>query len=661
MIKRLQRNRLEFLCVSLFMFMLAFIIGGCGSKIKAELEKSTVSSTMLPMNKEAQIVAIMVNEAYRREIVATLYAQAVASYDTDKGTPAEYDALLRKTAEAHNRAYKTSQVALYLAGNLMNAMKQSGYATFVLPEKKEKLLSLETLFFSKTYAAYPYDNKSYSEAERLANDIMSAGNGKELTDRWAKLPPEERLERIAKYLHKDKKTARDVWQNIYNEKHGVLTGANANANTLKEVSSDVAYRTSAVLKTAGKVAKTVIATKVAAATGGTLGGVNVIVKTVDTSADAANTIYIVFTGDESEFWSNAVACTETADSVTSIFTGGPDTNFEKAQALAKGKILKLGEEGMARLIKYINALDKTEEINKIITVADKVDGAADGAVKVLRIEKKKKDDGSTEMKATTVDANDPKLEDKLEDLGIDKENVKEIKETAEKVTKEATKEETSELTSSDYTNAAESVEQEGFDTKEAAEAAVKDLDEANKEIIREAKEELKEESSQREGTLRAFPYDDTASVNDDEQDAAFDKALEKRSEVDEQAVDKEQENKEDNKGEDKEISGAESGKESGEVSGNDTDPPYAIEKVIGASYSKTFSGEGITVTVSYRVIDTGGWIAISCTNSEGMSFIADVTSYDPITGVGIAEANGEAGTFRITGEPGNMVLHLGDN
>ena len=186
--------------MSLLAFMLAFIVSGCGGNTKAELEKSTVSSTMLPMNGEAQIVATMINEAYRREIVASLYAQAVLNYDADKGTPAEYDGLLKKTADAYNRAYETSQVALYLAGNLMNAAKEPGYATFVLPGKQEKKLSLDTAIFSKAYAAYPYDTKAYTDAERMANDIMSAGNGKELTDRWAKLPPEERMERMAANL-----------------------------------------------------------------------------------------------------------------------------------------------------------------------------------------------------------------------------------------------------------------------------------------------------------------------------------------------------------------------------------------------------------------------------------------------------------------------------
>ena len=661
--KRWQGKKLEILCMSLLAFMLAFIASGCGGNTKAELEKSTVSSTMLPMNGEAQIVATMINEAYRREIVASLYAQAVLTYDADKGTPAEYDGLLQKTAAAYNRAYETSQVALYLAGNLMNAAKEPGYATFVLPGKQEKKLSLDTAIFSKAYAAYPYDTKSYTDAERMANEIMSAGNGKELTDRWAKLPPEERMERIAKYLHKDKKTARDVWQKIYNDKHGVLTGANATANTIKEVASDVAYRTSAVAKTAGKVAKTALTTKIVAATGGGggMGGLNVLVKTADVVADAVNTTYIVFTGDEDEFWGNAVACTEAADTVTSIFAGGPSTDFEKAQALTKGKILKLGEEGMARLMKYINAMDTTEKVNTILTVSRKADEAANQGVKILRLEKKKKDDGSTEIKATAVDADDPKLEEKLEDLGIDKEKVKEIKETAEKVTKE----EAAAPASEDYAEAAENAEKQGFDTKEAADAAARDLDEANKEVKREAKEELKRESARRAGTPRTFPYEDDTNLDEEARDEAFDDALDERSEVDEKASEAEQK--------DKEISGTDSGKESGEVSGEvSDDAPYAVSRVVGATGVATEEEKAphavngiVHWTHNFQVIAQGesiaivdSWLATSGDAVANGELTMTATSYDTQTGQGTVQAVDTTYAFYITGDKGNMTVHI---
>lgn len=674
--KRWQGKKLEILCMSLLAFMLAFIVSGCGGNTKAELEKSTVSSTMLPMNGEAQIVATMINEAYRREIVASLYAQAVLNYDADKGTPAEYDGLLKKTADAYNRAYETSQVALYLAGNLMNAAKEPGYATFVLPGKQEKKLSLDTAIFSKAYAAYPYDTKAYTDAERMANDIMSAGNGKELTDRWAKLPPEERMERIAKYLHKDKKTARDVWQQIYNEKHGVLTGANATANKIKEVASDVAYRTSAVAKTAGKVAKTALTTKMVAATGGGggVGGLNVLVKTADVVADAVNTTYIVFTGDEDEFWGNAVACTEAADTVTSIFAGGPSTDFEKAQALAKGKILKLGEEGMARLMKYINAMDKTEKANTILTVSRKADEVSNQGVKILRLEKKKNADGSTAIKTTAVDADDPKLEEKLEDLGIDKEKVKEIKETAEKVTKE----ETATPASEDYAEAAEEAEKQGFDTKEAADAAAKDLDEANKEVKREAQKELKEESAKAKGTPRAFPYSEAQSP--EEEDKALDDALDDRSDAVETDADKERaeaegqgeaEVKEEpaaNSGTDsgkedtgkdsgKEDTGKDSGKESGNVDAEE--PPFATSKVVG-TYHATWTVDGAVGDGTFVVTGSGGSLAITSTitgsaDGESRTFTNSFSgSLDEQTGYTSMEG------MHFIGEGDSIALSIGN-
>ena len=667
--KRWQGKKLEILCMSLLAFMLAFIVSGCGGNTKAELEKSTVSSTMLPMNGEAQIVATMINEAYRREIVASLYAQAVLNYDADKGTPAEYDGLLKKTADAYNRAYETSQVALYLAGNLMNAAKEPGYATFVLPGKQEKKLSLDTAIFSKAYAAYPYDTKAYTDAERMANDIMSAGNGKELTDRWAKLPPEERMERIAKYLHKDKKTARDVWQQIYNEKHGVLTGANATANKIKEVASDVAYRTSAVAKTAGKVAKTALTTKMVAATGGGgVGGLNVLVKTADVVADAVNTTYIVFTGDEDEFWGNAVACTEAADTVTSIFAGGPSTDFEKAQALAKGKILKLGEEGMARLMKYINAMDKTEKANTILTVSRKADEVSNQGVKILRLEKKKNADGSTAIKTTAVDADDPKLEEKLEDLGIDKEKVKEIKETAEKVTKE----EIATPASEDYAEAAEDAEKQGFDTKEAADAAAKDLDEANKEVKREAQKELKEESAKAKGTPRAFHYSEAQSP--EEEDKALDDALDDRSDAVETDADKERaeaevkeepaatsgtdSGKEDTgKDSGKEDTGKDRGKESGNVDAEE--PPFATSKVVG-TYHATWTVDGAVGDGTFVVTGSGGSLAITSTitgsaDGESRTFTNSFSgSLDEQTGYTSMEG------MHFIGEGDSIALSIGN-
>lgn len=127
-----------------------------------------------------------------------------------------------------------------------------------------------------------------------------------------------------------------------------------------------------------------------------------------------------------------------------------------------------------------------------------------------------------------------------------------------------------------------------------------------------------------------------------------------------------------------EVSGdAVKGEESGNVSGkedndkkNDSgkeatddgaaDAPYAIPKVIGASYSKSWSVEGETISVRYTVISQGDWIAISCVTSHAGTFTAEVTSYDPQTGVGVGVANGESGTFHIVGEPGSMTLQFNE-
>ena len=112
----------------------------------------------------------------------------------------------------------------------------------------------------------------------------------------------------------------------------------------------------------------------------------------------------------------------------------------------------------------------------------------------------------------------------------------------------------------------------------------------------------------------------------------------------------------------KESGQADTGKDSGTVSGdpgappNDADAPYAIPKVIGATYSFSDSVEGRSVWVRYHVISAGDWIAIACATSETGNFTATVTSYDPQTGVGVAVANGEPATFYIRGTPGAMTL-----
>lgn len=128
----------------------------------------------------------------------------------------------------------------------------------------------------------------------------------------------------AKILHtKDKKVVKDAWTQLYHDTHKEIMSEGSNAwNKFKERASDVAYRSSAPVKTAGKVAKTIIALKLAPGSGG-MAGVNVLVKTVDSVADAINAGYIVFTGNESEFWGGVVGYTEAADNVTSLFGGAP--------------------------------------------------------------------------------------------------------------------------------------------------------------------------------------------------------------------------------------------------------------------------------------------------------------------------------------------------
>ncbi len=417
--------------------------------------KNSSEINVLPVNADVQVAAMMVNEAYRRQMIADLYAEAVLTYDINKGSIEDLDALLKKNAEAQQRAYDTSQAALYLSGNLLIESKKQGYSTYILPDKAaaEKKVGLEDALFSTAQAAYPYDLKShYTEGQERAKEIMAQGNGEKVMQTLAKYPPEERLERLARILHtKDKKVVKDAWTQLYHDTHKEIMSEGANAwNKFKERASDVAYRTSAPVKTAGKVAKTIIALKLAPGSGG-MAGVNVLVKTVDSVADAINAGYIVFTGNESEFWGSVVGYTEAADNVTSLFGGAPvslKTDYENIGKLAKKAKLIGNEAAMARLIKLMDTMRHADNVSFTSTVIEDIRDTAKAkkGVKIsfLNIDTRKNDDGTTTVKTTSVSADDPKMEEKLKEMGVDPEQAKELKENAQKAEEAAEKPITSE-------------------------------------------------------------------------------------------------------------------------------------------------------------------------------------------------------------------------
>lgn len=349
----------------------------------------------------------------------------------------------------------------------------------------------------------------------------------------------------AKILHtKDKKAVKDAWTQLYHDTHKEIMSEGANAwNKFKERASDVAYRSSAPVKTAGKVAKTIIALKLAPGSGG-MAGVNVLVKTVDSVADAINAGYIVFTSNESEFWGGVVGYTEAADNVTSLFGGAPvslKTDYESITKLAKKAKLIGNEAAMARLINLMDTMRRADNVSFTSSVIeDVIDTAkAKKGVKIsfLNIDTRRNDDGTTKVKTTAVSADDPKLEEKLKEMGVAPEQAKELKENAQKAEK-ATDEP---VASEECVAAAEKAEQAGFESKEAAAAAAKELDETTKEIKEEAKKELAKESDVRATSDRPFKYRYNENASDDEQDKALDEGLDNRSDADETAEDKERE------------------------------------------------------------------------------------------------------------------------
>lgn len=239
-----------------------------------------------------------------------------------------------------------------------------------------------------------------------------------------------------------------------------------------------------------------------------------------------------------------VGYTEAADNVTSLFGGAPvslKTDYESITKLAKKAKLIGNEAAMARLINLMDTMRRADNVSFTSSVIeDVIDTAkAKKGVKIsfLNIDTRRNDDGTTKVKTTAVSADDPKLEEKLKEMGVAPEQAKELKENAQKAEK-ATDEP---VASEECVAAAEKAEQAGFESKEAAAAAAKELDETTKEIKEEAKKELAKESDVRATSDRPFKYRYNENASDDEQDKALDEGLDNRSDADETAEDKERE------------------------------------------------------------------------------------------------------------------------
>ena len=94
----------------------------------------------------------------------------------------------------------------------------------------------------------------------------------------------------------------------------------------------------------------------------------------------------------------------------------------------------------------------------------------------------------------------------------------------------------------------------------------------------------------------------------------------------------------------------------------DEDAPYAIHKVIGATWTNKFQVEGKTYTQTAKVVRAGNGIAITGDDGAGGKMTIRITEYDPQTGKGRGEnTHGEGGGgFQISGKPGNMRLSFSD-
>jgi len=140
---------LEILCAFMLVFMLAFIVSGCGGKEEGrnfvpsdQLPEGVTEYTMLPFSDEVNFTAMFVSEAINQRVVADKYNELVCRLIAEDGDEAKIEELVKKTRDAYERADKMAEMALDVAIALKELEKQPDYVPFKLPKDTEKKTAL---------------------------------------------------------------------------------------------------------------------------------------------------------------------------------------------------------------------------------------------------------------------------------------------------------------------------------------------------------------------------------------------------------------------------------------------------------------------------------------------------------------------------------------
>ena len=164
--RKLWRRWSSCLFVGMVVFMLAFVLAGCGDDKKAQRElipsdqlpEGVTEYKTLPLSDEVNFAAMFVSEAVNQRMIADKYNQLVLSFDYENGDEEKLEELIKKTRDAYQIAAKTAEMAMDVSVAVAELEKQPWYVPFKLPKEKEKktALSLDTALFSHAYAREPY-------------------------------------------------------------------------------------------------------------------------------------------------------------------------------------------------------------------------------------------------------------------------------------------------------------------------------------------------------------------------------------------------------------------------------------------------------------------------------------------------------------------------
>lgn len=483
-------------------------------------------------------------------------------------------------------------------------------------------------------------------APKESSDLIVKHGAKEIVELYDSFPEGDALRGLANALHIKGKTDYETYQkayDVYRRSKEVTGFVGTKDKKTIEKEADNAYRAVYVTAAAGKTAEAGLAAAAFKATGGLLGAADLGAKTADAVTWGYQAYNVLTTGEEDEQIKEAQKKTGYATALTgvaSVIKSTPDwgKGIKNSYDAYKGShnALEGTVNGTKELVRTIGAnaatYDKVAATGLAFGMPDTLEDVGKDVKEMAKPSEKElregfqdkvgasieiQDDGTAEVYTTVTNDKDPQKMEKLKAVtGLTEDEIKEEEKALNQLP-------------------------EDVPTREI-EKKIKSYDiEEDHWLDPPAPKEAKDSgiSGDVSGTVSGKKAGEASGVKD---------------------TDKKSDSGEVSGKEDKQ---ADSGQDSGEVSGKtDEDAPYAIHKVIGATWTNKFQVEGKTYTQTAKVVRAGKGIAITGTDGAGGKMSIRVTEYDPQTGKGRGENTDGSGrgSFQITGKPGKMRLSFSD-